>query len=319
MADDKLDELRHILVGQEQRRLEQIQALLDDREFHLRNTVASLPEAIKRLNQQGDELGQALQKTVESSIRDSIRRDYRGIADALFPVMGPAIRRAIRESFNVMLQSTQRMLDQSFSVRGLRWRLESWRSGIPFHEIVLSHTLVYRVEEVLLIHRPSGLLIGHVAADGVVPKDSDAISAMLTVIQDFVSDSFAADGGELGTVEVGDQSVWLAQGPHALLAAVVRGSPDLRLREVLACTAEDVHRHFGDDLADYAGDAEAMAEVVPLLEDCLLCVEQEQQEKRRLSALFWIVPLAIAIALAWWGLERYQQTRQQAEVQRRLT
>ena len=319
MTDNTLEELRNILIGQEKQRLEQVQAQLENRDFHQRSVAGSLPAAIRCLEREGDELSRALQGTVESAIRESIRRDYRRIADILFPVMGPAIRHAIRESFSVMLQSTQRMLDQSFSAQGLRWRLESWRSGTPFHEIVLSHTLVFRVEEVLLIHRPSGLLIGHVAAEGVTPKDSDAVSAMLSVIQDFVRDSFADDGSELGTVEVGEQSVWLARGPHAVLATVVRGSPDLRLREVLASTIEEVHLQLADSLPEYSGDADAVTDVLPLLEDCLLHAEREQDGKRRLSPLLWAMPLAIAIALAWWGYQRHQQTQQEAALQQRLT
>ena len=67
-----------------------------------------------------------------------------------------------------------RTLDQSFSLKGLSWRLEAWRTGVPFHQIVLRNTLIYRVEQVFLIHRDSGLLIQHLARADVETQDADA-------------------------------------------------------------------------------------------------------------------------------------------------
>ena len=78
-------------------------------------------------------------------------------------VIGPAIRRSISEALRALLQNLNRTLDQSFSLKGLSWRIEAWRTGVPFHQILLRNTLIYRVEQVFLIHRDSGLLIQHLA------------------------------------------------------------------------------------------------------------------------------------------------------------
>ena len=44
-------------------------------------------------------------------------------------------------------------------MQGLKWRVESIRTGRPFAEIVLMHSLLYRVEQVFLIHRETGLVL----------------------------------------------------------------------------------------------------------------------------------------------------------------
>ena len=65
-----------------------------------------------------------------------------------------------------MLESLNTTLEHSLSWRSLRWRLDARRTGKSFAEIVLLNTLVYRVEQVFLIHRPSGLLLQHLTARG---------------------------------------------------------------------------------------------------------------------------------------------------------
>ena len=84
--------------------------------------------------------------------------------------MGPAIRRAIAEALRAMVDSFNQVLQHSLSARALRWRVEAWRTGRPFAEVVLSHSLVYRVEQVFLVHRDTGLLLQHVAADPQRPR-----------------------------------------------------------------------------------------------------------------------------------------------------
>ena len=82
-------------------------------------------------------------------------------------------------------------LGRSFSAQGLKWRLEAWRTGKALREVVLLRTLVYRVEQVFLIHRETGLLLQHVSAGPRrASQDADMVSGMLTAIRDFVQDSF---------------------------------------------------------------------------------------------------------------------------------
>ena len=138
--------------------------------------------------------------------------------------MGPAIRRAIVHTLASMMETLNRTVEHSVSWRAVQWRWTALRTGRPFAEIVLLNTLQYRVEQVFLIHRETGLLLQHVSRNRA-GQDADQISAMLTAIPDFVRDSFATEAGEtLDALRVGDLAVSVEQGPHAILACVVRGS-----------------------------------------------------------------------------------------------
>jgi OOP family OmpA-OmpF porin len=187
---DELGELRRLLLVAEEAQVSRLQQRLDDPEIHAEDVSRVLPEALLLRSAKDDDLTRALQPTVEKAIVTSVRRDPQTLVDALFPVMGPAIRKAIASALASMVESFSQTLEHSLSIRGIKWRLEAWRTGKPLAEVILLRTLVYRVEQVFLIHRESGLLLQHVSASARGVQDADMVSGMLTAIRDFVHDSF---------------------------------------------------------------------------------------------------------------------------------
>lgn len=315
-AGDELAQLRGLLRLPEQGALEALQQRLDDPQLRAQELARVLPAALHRGAESGPGLSEALQQPVELAIRRTVKRDTQMFADALYPVIGPAIRRSISEALRALLQNLNRTLDQSFSLKGLSWRFEAWRTGVPFHQIVLRNTLIYRVEQVFLIHRDSGLLIQHLARADVETQDADAVSAMLTAIEDFVKDSFTGRNGDSGegldTVDLGDYTLWLVHGPKALLACAIRGMPPTQLRGDFQEVLERVHRLYGAELEGFADTQAPLDAVRPPLEDCL--VSQSKDDRRRLISWPLILGLLLlAGGLAWLayqaGQERDRQER----------
>src|SRR5688572_25039762 len=269
-----LAELRELILGAERRRLDELERRLAATSLTRDQPAELLPEAIALRAGRDRQLARALAPTVENAIGESVRRNPRPIATAIFPVLGPAIRKAIAEALAGLVASINRTLEHSISPRGLRWRLEAWRTGVPYAQIVLRHALVYRVEQVFLIHADTGLLLSHAWAPELAASDADLISGMLTAIRDFVADSFSREreAGGLRRFSVGELTVMVEQGPQALVAAVVRGEApdDLLLR--LQDTLETIHLQFAVALAEFDGDTEPFAAAQPLLEDGLATV-----------------------------------------------
>ena len=296
----KFAELRTLLVGPEQRQLRALQTRLDDPVTHARDVSRVLPAAVE-LRTSDPHLKRALAPTIEESISASVRRNPKPLADALFPIIGPAIRKAIAATLNGMLESLNTTLEHSLSWRSLRWRLDARRTGKSFAEIVLLNTLVYRVEQVFLIHRPTGLLLQHITAPGTTVQDADMVSGMLTAIRDFVQDSFAVSDDEgLQTLKVGELSVWIEQGPHALLAVVVRGSAPPELRVSLQQALESVHAQYADFLQTFDGDAARFEGTRPLLEGCLQQQFRARRERLYRSPALQIVAALLLLALGVW-------------------
>jgi OOP family OmpA-OmpF porin len=245
-------------------------------------------------------LAAALQPLTESAIRSSVRKNRQVFVDVLFPVMGPAIRKAIASTIQGLIQNFNQILEYGFSVKGWRWRLEALRTQRPFVEVVLLHTLVYQVEQVFLIHRASGLLIDHVVAKTAVAQNPDLVSGMLTAIKDFVQDSFGATQDDtLDNFQVGGRKVWIEHGAYAIVALVISGNPSIRMREMMRDVLDDVHVTAFEALKQFSGDTTPFKEIRPTLNSLLQIQFKSKEDKRFYGA--WIV-LGIIFLLIGWGL-----------------
>jgi adenylate kinase family enzyme len=137
-------------------RFSQLEKRFNTPNLRAKEMAEVLPDAIRFSSQQalsdamseGLELTQSLQTPVEHCIKHSISHDVRPFADALFPIMGPAIRKSINETFKTILQRVNKTLEESFSPQGLALRMQAVTKGVSFSELVLQNTLIYRVEQV---------------------------------------------------------------------------------------------------------------------------------------------------------------------------
>jgi OOP family OmpA-OmpF porin len=307
LGDDEgtMAELRSLLLGPAEAQLAEVHTRLFDPQRQVEEVSKALPDAIAVRSRQDDELTTALSPAVSAALEHSVRKDPKPLADAIFPIMGPAIRRAISAALSGMVQSFNQTLSYSMSAKGLRWRFEALTTGRPFSEVVMLHTLVYRVEQVFLIHRESGLLLQHVSAGSAVVNDADMVSGMLTAIQDFVQDSFkTGKGDELETLQVGDLTVWIEQGPLAILAGVIRGNAPQELRQVFQETLERIHLQFGSPLKEFSGDSAAFAGTRPLLEECFQSGYDKDQllhDQSRKMTPFRVLAATVLIGVLIWG------------------
>lgn len=297
---DSLTELRNLLLEPIQIQLGKLQERLDDPDLHARDTSRVLAEAIAlRSTQDRKRLTRALNPAVEDIVKASLEKDRKTFINALFPVIGAAVRRAIAEAFKRMIQSLNLALERGLSWQGLMWRIEALRTGIPFAEVVLLHSLVYRVEQVFLIHRETGLVLQHVVSESVVFQDPDVVSGMLTAIQEFTHDSFNAQGGgALDAIQVGELAIWIEQGPMAVLVAVIRGSPSEELRTVLQEALEAIHFEQRDLLDSFKGDPAPFNACRPHLDSCLQA--QYRSARPRPSPILWLLMASLLGGLGLW-------------------
>ncbi len=297
----ELEELRRLLLRREQKELREIQTRLGDTDQRARDVSAVLPNALKLSGERGADLKNALRPAVEASVRDSIEKKPEVFVDALHPIIGSVVRRSLAESMRNLLQSFNQSLEHTFSWRGLKWRLEALRTGRSFAEVVMLRSLVYRVEQLFLIHRETSLSLLHVHAEEVAGQDSDMVAGMLSAIQDFARDSFkTGKDAALEEFRVGELQVWIAAGRHAYLAAVIRGNPPRDLRTQLEATIESVHLLKGTALAKFQGDAAEFAALRPELEGCL-CAQYDESKtgaKRKNGAAFYLAAVLVGALVA---------------------
>ncbi len=293
------EELRRLLVSREREQIRELRERISDKESRSRDIASVLPEAIILSRERGEELTRALRPAVDSSIRESIELRPDTYVEALHPIIGPMVRRSIAESLRRLLQSLNQTLEHTFSWRGLKWRFEAWRTGRSFAEVVMLRSLVYRVEQLFLIHRQTSMLLLHATADASLTKDSDMVAGMLSAIQDFVRDAFATgQDSALEEFRVGDLQVWIAPERHAYLAAVIRGNPPRELRTTLDEAIESIHVLKGSALAKFSGDAAEFESLRPELDACLRAQYATAEGKRKTGRAWLVILVAAALMTA---------------------
>lgn len=317
----KIAELRRLLLTPEQQQLAEIQTRLNDHRGRVKDLSSLLPDAVSTRNRQDEALTAALTHNIGPALKQAIKHDPSAVIEAVTPVIGPAIRQAITKALNEFVQSIDETMKYSVSARGLKWRFEALKTGRSFAEVVMYHTLLYRVEQAFLFHKKTGLLLQHVATSTAVSKDADMISGLLTAINDFAHDSFNATAEQnLMKLDYGDLEVWIEGGTTpvdlAYIAVVINGNAPEGLRtEVLLPALEAIHGKQREDLLSFDGDTSPFDLSRPHLEECLRAQYRgkspvtEQPKGFRLPATV-AVPLALLLLLLGvWGFFNWRAQR----------
>lgn len=300
-AED-LAELRELLVGQEIEELARVQARLADPGKRAEDLAQVLPDAIRAAKTKS--LRDALEPIVEKSFQTSVRKNPKDVADAIYPVIGPAIRNSISAAIRDFAEGLNQIVEKSASFRAIRWRIESLITGKPFSEILLARSLLYRVEQVFLIHRPTGLLLQHAAAEESVVKDADMISGMLTAIQDFVSDSFAG-GHDLETIDAGPLKLWLTYGTKLMLVGAVSGTAPVQLKQAFRKALDGIEESLQTEIGNFRQDDVSVFEPAQsFLKQCLL--GQSAPHKAH-KARLWPYVVTLVVILAALVAYQYRQ------------
>ncbi len=308
-GDLELEQLRTLLVGREIETLSRLTGVVDDPERLAAAIGRVLPTAIAQATSD-TRMGHVLAPVMEKAAESSIRNDPKTLVNILYPTIVPAIRKSIGETIDETFQRLNQTLKYSLTWRGLKWRWEAWRTGRPFAEVVLKHTLVYQIEHVFLIHRHTGLLIAHVAAENAVSQDPQLVSSMLAAIQDFVRDSFSgAEHQGLDSVQLGELRLWSEPGPFAALIAVIRGDPPEGLHDTMRNILSRIHAERHHALESFDGDSAGLVDVEARLRE-LVALSAHAPPRTRLgrvivvALLLLLLASAVAWAAWWWHNQR---------------
>lgn len=266
------------------KKLDRLQSRVEDRAQRSKDVSEVLSAATELSRERDEELGIALRPILVEEFRGAARNEPEVMAEALFPVLGPAIRKMIASLLS----------------------LDTKRPGQP-----------YRVDQLFLIDRQSGLPIQHTFSEDATAQDADMVSGMLSAIQSFVNQAFSApDYDGLESMQVGELSIWIEWGPDAALAVVIRGVAPTRLRTAMRRKLESIHRRFRTDLKDYSGDAQPFNSLRPELAEFLESqsakpkdsVELRNKQRQVVTA---IVALTVAgltwLTVSWVNANRWGQ------------
>lgn len=269
VSPSEIDALRRRIEMLESR-LAEAETRFDDDEHRAQDVSRVLSRSVEL---ERERLGtpMALAPEVEHAMYQSIRRDPDVMAEALFPVLGPAIRKLIADLF-------------TFNPKD---------SGAGF-----------QISHVYLLHRETGLPLAVSARLDGDQGEADMVSGMLDALTSFVQDALGADESSgLRDLRVGDVTVLVEAGPHAVLAVVTRGVVTAEIRPAIQEKLETIHRSHAEALALFQGDDSEFKNLEPTLGDLrALAPDPSSTSSSPVKSLLMIAAFVVVVAVIVFGV-----------------
>lgn len=273
---------------------------LEDSRSDVERVSEVISEAVESRNKKDNSMGKAFSPALKAALNHAIKKDPQPIINAIFPVIAPALRKAINSAISEMVLSLNQILEKSLSPKSIFWRLQAWQSGKSYAEFVLLKTIKYRVEQVILIDRETSLVMALKTASHVESQDPEQVSAMLSAISDFISESFSSDTQDsLEAIRLGDFVLEIATSPTAILVAAIRGINSVQVKQHLTSTLETLHSNHHKLIQNFNGERLDDEDIDNLLENCLLeqrLNEESLTPKKPWPVIVIVVSLCIAVS-----------------------
>lgn len=293
-------------------RLEELRSLLA-KPLDINELADKLSDAVE-IARANTHLAKELEPIVETSMMRAIQKNPRGIAEIFFPIILPAIRKAVKASLSALVDEVNRVLEKALSLEALHWRWESFRSGQPIAEIALKHSFRNRIQDILLVHRKTGILLLRSTISPELATNPELTSSMLMSIQDFLHNSFELSGEhELTRLDIGNFTTWIEQGPQAILVARLEGPITSEFRDLMGETLAKIHENGNSDLAHFLGDVVPFSRFQELLNGCLNFTPKNKKKAKGIRRVAWTIvlfPALILLAyLAFYSFRHWQENR----------
>ena len=192
--DNRFELLRELLLEDDR---EKFQALSDEivqKEKFSKKVDPLVDEKIKDLRENFPEyFGETITQTIKVQIRDS--QDE--VVEALYPIMGKLVKKAIVSEIIKLTESVNKTVKEKFSFQEILKRFFKGKKNDA--DIVLQEVFEPIIEEVFVIEKDSGLLSGSYSRGNIA--DKDMVSGMLTAIKSFAEDAFSKEGQNLEDIK----------------------------------------------------------------------------------------------------------------------
>jgi ubiquinone biosynthesis protein UbiJ len=224
-----------------------------------------LPALHKQVTEREDDVAEVLAPVMGPAIRRQIRDAKEDIIDALYPLIGQIIGKAISEALRELTRNIDTRLRQQLNFQDRLSHTLARLRGVSEAELMIREALPYVVERVFLVHRETGLLLAHVAAQGDDSGQLDTISGMLTAIQDFVRDSFSGGEGDLEEITHGGRRILLEGGQRAYVAVVLTGVEPVGYNDRIRQVNGEINVRYENELKRFEGEMDGLPDFKPLL------------------------------------------------------
>ncbi len=303
---EQMRQIRELVLGKDG---QQVKQTLKENAREMVGEVFS--EALNDREKQDGSVNKVLVPLVEKSVEQSIANNSEQFVGYLYPLVGSLVRKSVTAFITELLEKTNTLIENSLTIKGLKWRFKAKQAGVTFSQYAASQTFAFRVEQVFLIHRETGLLLNSVSLGLELEADADMVSSMLTAINDFVSDSFTASGDtdnyeqNIDLVRTNDFTLLLKKGPKASVVATITGNMPQGVANQLQKTLEEIHKLYDKELANFDGDPVPFDNSQHQLRDCLMVELKPDKSAKKHPWMAWSLVLLLFIGCGFLLIKRW--------------
>ena len=222
-----MSQLRDILLKEDRSALMEIQQILNERKLLEGRVNPIIEDHLTFLRQNfPKEYAHEVNKLIEKKLKDSQQE----ILDVIYPVMGKMIGKFINLQFQQLKESIDERINGIFSKQGIFKRFRNKIFGIKDSDTILASLNAPVLEEVFIIQRNTGLMIGNASLSPSVNRD--VVAGMLTAIKSFVEEAFEHDKEDLELIQYGTYRILLQNFPSYYFAMALSGSVSAKETEI---------------------------------------------------------------------------------------
>jgi hypothetical protein len=290
LPGSSVDALREILFG-------------NDRQ-HIAKLESGLGELERRITDQ-DTLISLVAPVLGSAIQRRIRDAREEMVEALYPIIGQIILRAVSQALRDALRRVAIVL-RFWSPRVLWQRARMPRSRILSRETAPQPSAPDGILEAFLIHRETGLLLWHVSNTPRASRDPELTREALAAIHDFrQTTTDHVEKRQRGEANLGERNILMEAAGNTCLAVVTLGPQPSSLRAKLHKTMSDVEHAYQEALLHSHTDPPRRLQVQELLSSLIKPPSARPRlsprGKRLLVGAFCLVVIFLAGAYLAWG------------------
>ncbi len=219
MDEALLDRLKEILLKDDRQELAEIKKILESRQ-HLSEKVSPIIE--EHLSLLKENFSTEYEETINKLIEVKLENSQEQILDTIYPALGTMIKKYVTLQLETLKESIDGTVKNTLSFTAIRRKFKSVFTGVDESDLILSNVRSANMEEIFLIERNSGILLGTASIKKTI--DQDVIAGMLTAIKSFVEDAFKRESLELEMIEYGGYKILIQTFYSYYIAAAVDGT-----------------------------------------------------------------------------------------------
>ncbi len=174
--------------------------------------------------------------TITETIKVQIKESQDEVVEALYPIMGKLVKKFIVAEIAKLYESINEAINNTFSFKNIMKRFFKGKKAKA--EDVLQKVFEVKVEELFVIGKESGLLIGNYSRGNIA--DKDMVSGMLTAIKSFAEDAFSKEGQNLEDIKFETFQLSLMNFKSIYIATATSGAMSSEFKDRLADSLHDL-------------------------------------------------------------------------------